>query len=72
MRLYEKKQLEDMPSHNATHSGHTIHDRPLIDIVNPQPKAFFAYLQMPKKTTSTRATKKSSARIKRTRKKEQN
>lgn len=30
-----------------------IRKQPLIDIVNPQPKAFFAYLQMPKPANKT-------------------
>ncbi len=39
--------------------------RPLVDVVNPQPKAFFAYLQMPAKTSASSSKKKPSTRIKR-------
>ena len=41
----------------------------LIDIVTPQPKAFFAYLQMPKKSPSKKVrSAKASGRIARNRK----
>lgn len=41
--------------------------RPLVDVINPQPKAFFAYLRMPKEEPKKSA--KTTQRIKRTRKK---
>lgn len=50
----------------VTHSSSE--GRPLVDVVNPQPKAFYAYLRMPKEDKPAR-TKKSSTRIKRTRSK---
>ena len=37
--------------------------QPLIDIVNPQPKAFFAYLQMPQRSAAS--AKASSSRVSR-------
>lgn len=40
--------------------------RPLIDVVTPQPKAFFAYLRMPEPEQKTPT--KTTSRIKRTRK----
>ena len=46
------------PLEQPTHAA-----RPLIDIVNPQPKAFFAYLQMPKPTKP--AAKKATKRVSR-------
>ncbi len=44
--------------------------RPLIDVVNPQPKAFFAYLRMPAQTAKSTAPKKkqSSKRVSRRKK----
>ena len=39
--------------------------QPLIDIVNPQPKAFFAYLRMPKPADTKPKKKVASKRISR-------
>lgn len=43
----------------------TTRQRPLVDIVNPQPKAFFAYLQMPTKAPASTSKKKPTTRVKR-------
>ena len=43
--------------------------RPLIDIVTPQPKAFYAYLRMPKTSPESSSKKAATGRVKRTRKK---
>ena len=70
MRLYRQTELpfqvKAAPTTQPRQAQPTTPARPLVDVVTPQPKAFFAYLRMPKPETST---KRQSSRIKRTRRK---
>lgn len=61
LRMYSGRSVEKSEQPKQANKK-----QPLIDIVTPQPKAFFAYLRMPKNTAS--AGTKSTKRITRTRK----
>lgn len=61
--LEEVRFIHEFQGDQIGSSGTTRH-YPLVDVVNPQPKAFFAYLQMPEKKASPKTAPKRVSRRK--------